>query len=576
MSKRSIGIAIIIFGGLIYAAALVMGIVGFPRPGWGHYKILLAIIGAVVAAAGMLLLERSLKNENDPSRKNNRLFLYGCILNLVLSILPRLPFMDHISSWWRSSHTLISALWFQKEGINLFNYQTPVYGPPWQVPLEFPLYQAICTVVSNLTSIDLTLSARLTSLAIFYLSALLLMLLCVEFIDSKPLCLIILTVYLWLPFNIRYSTEILPDYFSVVLALSYLYWIYQWLKSPRNILFFVLAVLSGCLGAMVKITTMPIVMIPAVLMTLNAMRNWGFSAGDLSSSKKLWVQIKSHKWTLLLLAGIVVLPVLSAVLWVRYEDSVKQANLYTEWLTSANSSDWWYGTWAQKLSYTEWMGKFTNMKNFFLFGPIVLFPILGILCLYKLPLKSRFVFGSAIITTLLTIFIFFNLYFHEYYYIAVAALISITIGFGIYCLYTFILKKNAWWHVFAGVLFLFILLGGVEKFNFILNIVQDEVNYTEDVIVPLAAKAAALTPEGQYIIAFQDEWWPDFFLFAGRKGLIITPREESKYTCESITQYPYTTVVVVNRPLGTPEEIGLLGCFKSVEMIEPGIYKVEP
>jgi hypothetical protein len=576
MSKRSIGIAIIIFGGLIYAAALVMGIVGFPRPGWGHYKILLAIIGAVVAAAGMLLLERSLKNENDPSRKNNRLFLYGCILNLVLSILPRLPFMDHISSWWRSSHTLISALWFQKEGINLFHYQTPVYGPPWQVPLEFPLYQAICAVVSNLTSIDLTLSARLTSLAIFYLSALFLMLLCIEFIDSRPLCLIILTVYLWLPFNIRYSTEILPDYFSVVLALGYLYWIYKWLKTPRNIPFFVLAVLFGALGAMVKITTMPIVVIPAVLMALNAMREWGMTIGDLSSPQKLWVQIKKHKWPLLLLAGIAVLPIVAEIQWVKLEDSIKQANIYTAWLTSANSSDWWYGTWPQKLSYAEWMGKFTNLKDYFLFGPIMLFPIVGIMCLYKLPLKSRFVFGSAITATLLTIFIFFNLYFHEYYYIAVAALISITIGFGIYCLYTFILRKNIWWNVFAGVLFLFILIGGVEKFNFILNTMKEEVDFTDDVIIPLAAKAAALTPEGEYVIAFQDEWWPDFFLFVQRKGLIITPREQTKFTCESIANVPYTTLVVVNQPVDTPEKMGLLGCFKSVEMIEPGLYKVAP
>ena len=65
MSNRNSSIAIIVFGGLVYAAAIIMGIIGIPRPGWGFYKIPLAIIGVVIAAVGMLLLERSMKNKND-------------------------------------------------------------------------------------------------------------------------------------------------------------------------------------------------------------------------------------------------------------------------------------------------------------------------------------------------------------------------------------------------------------------------------------------------------------------------------------------------------------------------------
>jgi hypothetical protein len=575
MPNRNLGITMISIGGLAYAAAILMGLIGIPRPGWGYYKIPLALIGVAVAAIGLLFLERYLKNKN-AIQKSNRYFLYGCVLNLALSIFPRLPFLNHISSWWRSSHTLLTSLWFQKEGINLFNYQTPVFGPPWQVPLEFPLYQAICTVFSNITRLELTLSSRLMSLAIFYLSALFLILLCIKFIESKALCIIILTVYLWLPFNIRYSTEILPDFLSVALALSYLYWIYKWLVSPRNYLFFVLAVSSGCLGAMVKITTMPIVMIPAILITLNGMQSWGIKFRELFSLEKLMVEVKRRKLSLFLLAGIVILPLLSEILWVKFEDGIKQANIYTAYLTSANSSDWWYGTLTQKLSFSEWVGKFTNISNYFLFGPTALFPILGILCLYKLPLKSRCVFGSALTGALLTIFIFFNLYFHEYYYIAVASFMSVLIGFGFYCLYKYILRKNIWWHVFSGILLIFIMMEGYEKFAFILTTVKGEINYTNSVLIPLAHKVAAITPENEYIISIQDDWYPEIMLFSQRKGLIITPREEGKFTCESVTKYNYTTLVVVNRPVNTPEKLGILGCFTSVELIEPGLYQVEP
>lgn len=327
---------------------------------------------------------------------------------------------------------------------------------------------------------------------------------------------------------------------------------------------------------MVKITTMPIVMIPAILMTLHGMQGWGIKIEELLSPGKLMGHIKSHKFSFLLMAGIVILPLASEILWVRFEDGIKQANMYTAFISSVNSSDWWFGTSFQKLSYAEWLGKFDNIKNYFLFGPVILFPLLGILCLNQLPLKSRCAFGSALTGMALTIFIFFNLYFHEYYYIAVAALMSVLIGFGVYCLYQYILRKHIWWNVFSGILLIFIIMAGFEKFAFILNTVKDEINYTDDVLIAIANKVAAITPEDEYIISIQDDWYPEIMLFSQRKGLIITPEQENIFTCESVTKYNYTTIVIVGRPLNTAEEIGILGCFKSVELIEPGLYKVEP
>src|SRR5512136_463003 len=116
MNKRTIGIVIAAAGGLAFAAALLMGVVGIPRPGWGYNKILLAVAGLAAAAFGVFLLEWGRKSAADDPGKWNRYFVYGAAFNAALSIFPRLPFMNHISSWWRSSHTLLSAVWFQKEG----------------------------------------------------------------------------------------------------------------------------------------------------------------------------------------------------------------------------------------------------------------------------------------------------------------------------------------------------------------------------------------------------------------------------------------------------------------------------
>jgi hypothetical protein len=167
MPRKIIGFVLTVGGGLIFTAAMVMGVVGIPRPGWGYYKMPMALIGIIVASAGILLLEWMGKNKNDAPMRGKRFFPYGRILNLTLSFFPRLPFINNISGWWRSSHTLLTSFWFQKEGIHLFNHQTPIFGPPWKVPLEFPLDQAISTLFSNITRLNLTLSSRLMSLAIF-------------------------------------------------------------------------------------------------------------------------------------------------------------------------------------------------------------------------------------------------------------------------------------------------------------------------------------------------------------------------------------------------------------------------
>jgi hypothetical protein len=576
MRNRNLSIAIIIFGGLIFSAAILMGLIGFPHGGWGFNKIALLVAGLLVAGGGFFLVEWSRRKAAPDPARGGRLFLYAGILDAALSVLPRLSFMDHITSWWRSSHTLLSALWFQKEGINLLHYQTPVYGPPFEVPLEFPLYQAICAAFSSLTRIDLTLASRMVSLGIFYLVALVLMLLLLEFLDSKPLILVILTVFLWLPFNIRYSTEILPDYLAVLLALAFLYLIRRWTLRPRSAGIYASAIILGCLGAMVKITTIPIIAVAAALVALDGMRAWGIDLRTFFSRSGFLPAVRKHLPALLMLAGLAALPLIAEVLWVRWEDAIKAANIYASYLTSANSGDWYYGTWAQKLSYAEWTGKLDNWKNNFLLGvgAAFTFPILGIIFLDRISLKARAVFGSALTGTLLAIFCFFNLYFHEYYFISVAAPASAMIGFGIYGLYRFVLQRNAWWHAFAGIAFFALALAGVEQMQFIRGIVNKEIQYTQEVMLPAAQKVDAWTPEGEYVILLQFDWYPDVLFFSERKGLILSPREDSIFSCDTVTPYDYTTILILDRDPRDLDKLGLLKCFGTATEVEPGVYKV--
>ena len=502
------------------------------------------------------------------------IFIFVC---MVISVFPRLPFMHHISSNWRSSQTLLTSFWFQKGGISLFHAQLPIYGPPWEVPFEFPAYQAISTIFSNITHLNLTASSRVVSVACFYVSAIFLLLLCLEFLNNKTLSTIIFLVYIWLPYDIRFSTEILIDYLSVALALGYLFWIKKFLDSPRNILLFIMAIFFGCLGAAVKITTMAITIIPALLIALDGIQKWGINLEDLIAPREIIVKIGKQKLSFLLLTAIAILPVLSAELWTKYADGIKQANIFTSWLTSANLTNWNFGTLDMKTNFTNWWNWLKNINNYFFLGGILLiFILLSILFLYRMPLKSRSFLGAAFASVLLTIFIFFNLYLHEYYYIAVSAYISILIGFGIYCLFKFLVPNKIWWIVFSGIFFFFILMRGLEQYRAFQTEVQAEIKYENTLVIPLAKKVAAITPENEYIISFQSDWWPDFILYTQRKGLILSPREYSKYSCNLVNKYNYSTIVVVDSPQDAPSPLGIFNCFKSVESVGSGIYKVKP
>ena len=44
---------------------------------------------------------------------------------------------------FRQSQTAIVIQCFFKDGLDILGYQIPVFGAPWKVPFELPLYQSL-------------------------------------------------------------------------------------------------------------------------------------------------------------------------------------------------------------------------------------------------------------------------------------------------------------------------------------------------------------------------------------------------------------------------------------------------
>src|SRR5882757_9798087 len=64
---------------------------------------------------------------------------------------------------FRQLQTAISAHWLKQDGFRL-NYETPLFGPPWSIPMEFPVYQWCVATFSRLTGVPLIQSGRATSI----------------------------------------------------------------------------------------------------------------------------------------------------------------------------------------------------------------------------------------------------------------------------------------------------------------------------------------------------------------------------------------------------------------------------
>ena len=73
----------------------------------------------------------------------------GLLLLAVLIHLPTLgaPLLDRHP--FRQTQTAFTARIFHEQGIDLLHPKLPILGAPWEVPFEFPLFQAVAAVVMD-------------------------------------------------------------------------------------------------------------------------------------------------------------------------------------------------------------------------------------------------------------------------------------------------------------------------------------------------------------------------------------------------------------------------------------------
>lgn len=244
---------------------------------------------------------------------------------------------------FRQTQTAISSYWMTRGG-PLWLYETPLFGPPWLVPFEFPLYQWIVAALAG-SGLPLSLdqSGRLVSMAallacLWPLQASLRM-----FGASPRLAGIACILFLAAPIHVFWGRSLMIETLALLLAMGFTAVIQAMVASRR----FSLALPATALAtgaALVKITTF-----------------FGFAAlAGAVVAVALFQELRSRNVRraamLAVAAAVPVAIALAALLWwLDVSDAAKAASPFTAWLTSGQLSEWNHGTHEQRLSAAFWV-----------------------------------------------------------------------------------------------------------------------------------------------------------------------------------------------------------------------------
>ena len=436
-------------------------------------------------------------------------FLLCLGLNFYCSLI---GFSDPISKHhaFRKAQTAISAYYTVRDGFKLA-YETPVLGAPWSIPMEFPLYQWTVASVTMLTGMPLDVAGRLVSLFFFYCCLPVIFLLARSAGLGRAQSLLPLCLVLLCPLYIYWSRTFMIESMALFFSLSFLLCFTRYRLQPRNWLL-ALAVGCGILGGLVKITTLFVSSIPVIIWgasdIFTAFRKRGKDTGKI---KELFKTAGVYALTL----GV---PVVLAVLWTRYADSVKARNPLADFLLSSHLTAWNFGTFGFRFSWKCWQGYFDFMQTAQI-GPLVGLCALLPLAIWKSPLRNWGIL--ALCAYLGGPLVFSNLYYvHDYYSYANTVFLVLAMSFGLLSL-----QRLRWGG--AASLVLLLLLGISFGSCYVRGYLPDQAFST---LVPPQCLLLRQVLDPDEVIFINDQEWNSYGpYYAQRRALMNDKKKLPEY-----------------------------------------------
>ena len=403
---------------------------------------------------------------------------------------------------FRQVQTAISTFYFVQDGVT-FNYVTPILGPPWQIPLEFPLFQACVAWLVKVTGNDLDLTGRLVSWGFFFTLLPACYILLERFSVPRAHRLLFLSLVLLSPLYIFFSRSFLIESLALSLSAWFLVCFDRFVRRG-DAAWFLGAFILGALAGSVKITTFAIFLVAGVGLLI---------ASAVAPTKISRIRV------LLRGAGVVIGPIVLSMLWLIRATKVRHQNPESAFLDQ-HFGFWSFGDLEQRISPEFWSRTFAVWS-----GEITSEAGILLLVLYYGWLGGRY---RWVITGCLAVFlsgqlIFANLYFiHSYYFYANALFLLAALGFFFSeLLLTPVAGPRTRWVLIAGVL------------AFQLNAYARTYYEFQSKNTPLPATIELLktiTKPEDLLVVIGHDWDASFPYYAGRRALMIPKWNQTDFS----------------------------------------------
>jgi hypothetical protein len=377
------------------------------------------------------------------------------------------------------------------------DYELPIFGPPWQVPHEFPLYQALVVTLTSVTGLPLEPAGRAVSLAFFYGALGAGHVLLGQLGIPPRRRLLVLALWLLSPLYLFWSRTFMVESTALCLCLAFLAFHGRFVEGGRTV-DAVAALAAGCLGAAVK----P----PTIVVCAGLAGVWWLVAQRRGPARPA-VRIAG--------AVLVVLPPLAGWAWQWHADSLKQLNPFAAPIVSGQLLRDWVAGPGSRFAPDVLLSLWERALPFTLGHPVVLAgATLGILVARRR--RALFALATGGFLAHFVVFAPLDSTQHYYWYGPGVFLVAATGLAAVALLECGDARRHLAWPLVA-----LVSVSCVTGYVTLMLPFQREDAYRKpDWVVRLARALAASTQPDDVIVGFGTDWNPEVPYYAGRRALV--------------------------------------------------------
>lgn len=411
---------------------------------------------------------------------------------LAQPLLERHPF--------RQTWTAYSAVIFRDSGIDLLRPQVPVLGPPFTHPQEFPLFQALASLVMRLGVVDDT-AMRVTALGCYLVTALLLFGL-VRHVAGSFAAFVTFALFLFSPFGLLWSRASLIEYLVTAAMVTYV-WAGLLYRERRRWALFAISLVAGCVAMLVKPSAGAFATIPLGLAVVS---------GD-GPGLAGWLRARLDPRFVALFAW----PLALAVGWTLAADAYFLGKDTAAFLAPSNLRGYFFDSLAQRLDLSTW-GDILGTITGYLVGPLFV-PVALLGAVVALRSEHRgFWLGMALASVLPIAVVFGGFRRHDYYVTEVSWSLVAFVGLGAAWLRDRARSRLRRTLLAAGAALGLVVMWATSTTYWGLAY---RPQYDAEQVLPRARELAALTRPDDLVVMIGRGFDPDVLYYARRRGLLL-------------------------------------------------------